>query len=134
MSLRYDGDRMDIRQGLTHFVMGKVVLALVGMFTLLLVIREFIVGSFAAYSVLVALVDMLTTISGFGLTYVLLCYVSELFFRHYQRLLRIYVYSLIGLLRPGVLLPAVLLVANVYAEELASQIGLVTLAVFRDKN
>lgn len=120
MSSRYGSER--IGRGLMHFVLGKGVSAVAGVSAMLLVVRELSVESFAAYSVLVALVEMLTAISGLGLIHVLLRYVPELYAKHYQASLRNLIFSSLGL-RSGVLLLAAL-IAYMFAAELAPHIGL----------
>lgn len=120
MSTRYGGER--IKRGLLHFALGKGISALAGIFAMLLVIRELSVEAFAAYSVLVALVEMLTAISGLGLAHALLRYVPELYSRHYQVSLRNFVYGALGLRTSLLLLAA--LVAYVFSDKLAPQIGL----------
>lgn len=120
MSARYSGER--IKRGLVHFVLGKGVSAIAGIFAMLLVIRELSVDSFAAYSVLVALVETLTAISGLGLVHALLRYVPELYSKHYQVSLRNFVYGAVAV-RTAVLLLAVV-IAYMFADKLAPYIGL----------
>jgi|GEM_PF-338290 len=120
MSERYGHER--IRRGLVNFVLGKGVSAAAGMIAMLLVIRALSVTSFAAYSVLVALVEILTAVSGLGLAHALLRYVPELYAKHFQVSLRRFVYGSIGL-RTGVLLLAAAY-AYLFADQLAPHIGL----------
>lgn len=120
MSERYGHER--IRRGLVNFVLGKGVSAAAGMIAMLLVIRALSVTSFAAYSVLVALVEILTAVSGLGLAHALLRYVPELYAKHFQVSLRRFVYGAIGL-RTGVLLLAAIY-AYLFADQLAPHIGL----------
>jgi O-antigen/teichoic acid export membrane protein len=120
MNERYGHER--IRRGLMNFVLGKGVSAIAGMFAMLLVIRALSVPSFAAYSVLVALVELLTAISGLGLAHALLRYVPELYAQHFQISLRKFVYGSIGL-RSAVLLIAASF-AYLFADHLAPLIGL----------
>jgi O-antigen/teichoic acid export membrane protein len=120
MTSRYGRER--ILRGLLHFVLGKGVSAIAGMFAILLVIRSLSIESFAAYSVLVALVEMLTAISGLGLAHALLRYVPELYANHYQISLRNFVYGAIGLRSVVMLLAAIL--AYLFSDKLAPHIGL----------
>lgn len=117
---RYSGERL--KRGLIHFVLGKGVSAIAGVAAMMLVIRELSVESFAAYSVLVALVEMLTTISGLGLVHALLRYVPELYNKHYQISLRKLILGTIGL-RSSVLLLASL-AAFFLANQFAPLVGL----------
>lgn len=68
-----------VRSGLVHFLMGKIVSAVAGMAAMVLVVRGLTVPEFAAYSVLVALVEVFTALSGMGLSHIILRYVPELF-------------------------------------------------------
>ena len=120
MSTRYGKKR--IQQSLIYFVLGKGVSAVAGVSAMLLVIRGLSVESFAAYSVLVALVEILSTISGLGLAHVLMRYVPELYSKHYQVSLRNLIYGSLGL-RSIVLLLATF-VAYQFAGELAPLVGL----------
>ena len=120
MSTRYGKKR--IQQSLIYFIMGKGVSAVAGVFVMLLVIRELSVESFAAYSVLVALVEMLSAISGLGLAHVLMRYVPELYSKHYQVSLRNLIYGSLGLRSIVLLLAA--FVAYQFAGELAPHVGL----------
>jgi O-antigen/teichoic acid export membrane protein len=120
MSERYGHER--IRRGLVNFVLGKGVSAAAGMIAMLLVIRALSVTSFAAYSVLIALVEILTAVSGLGLAHALLRYVPELYAKHFQVSLRRFVYGSVGL-RTAVLLMAAAY-AYLFADQLAPHIGL----------
>lgn len=119
-SSRFSGDRL--KRGLIHFVLGKGVSAVAGILAMMLVIRELTIESFAAYSILVALVEMLTTISGLGLVHVLLRYVPELYNKHYQTSLRQLILGSLSL-RSGVLLLASL-AAYALADRFAPLVGL----------
>ena len=119
-SSRFSGERL--KRGLMHFVLGKGVSAIAGMLAMMLVIRELTIESFAAYSVLVALVEMLTTISGLGLVHVLLRYVPELYNKHFQTSLRQLILGSLSL-RSGVLLLASL-AAYALADQFAPLVGL----------
>jgi O-antigen/teichoic acid export membrane protein len=120
MSKRYGKDR--VKSGLTHFVLGKAFSAIAGLLAMMLVIRELTVESFAAYSVLVALVEILTAISGLGLVHVLLRYVPELYAQHYQIALKQLVIGAIGL--RTLLLLIASFIAYAFADRLAPAIGL----------
>ncbi len=90
MSERYGQAR--IKRGLFNFALGKGVSALAGMAAIVMVIRALSVQSFAAYSVLVALVEIVTAISRLGLAQALLRYaVPELYAKHFQVSLRRFV-------------------------------------------
>ncbi|MFM9913831.1 MAG: sulfotransferase [Methylophilaceae bacterium] len=86
MIARYGADR--VKRGLLHFFIGKSTSALAGILAMLLVIRELSVEAFAAYSVLLAFVELLTALAGFGLAHALLRYVPELYAKHYQTSLK----------------------------------------------
>ena len=77
MVTRYGHER--VKRGLVHFFVGKSVSALGGFFAMLLVVHGLSISDFAKYSVLVALVEVFTAISGFGLSHVILRYVPELY-------------------------------------------------------
>ena len=120
MSNRYGGAR--IRRGLSHFIIGKGVSAVAGLLCMLLVIRGLSIESFAAYSVLTALVELFTALTGLGLVHALLRYVPELYAKQYQVSLRKFTYGAFGI-RTAVLLLAALL-AFMFADKLAPEIGL----------
>lgn len=120
MGLRYGRDR--VVAGLIHFLLGKGISSVAGFLAMVLVIRALPVDQFASYSVLVALVETLTGLSGLGLAHALLRYVPELYARHYQRALRKYVGGSV-LLRSAVLLLAAF-AAYLLSNQLAPMIGL----------
>ncbi|MFN5047453.1 beta-1,6-N-acetylglucosaminyltransferase [Roseateles sp.] len=91
----YSGSR--VRRGLWHFLLGKGVSSLAGLAAMLLVVRELAVAEFAAYSVLVALVEIVTALTGLGLSHVVLRYVPELFAAAEVRALRGLVLRAFGL-------------------------------------
>lgn len=109
MSIRYGGER--VRRGLVHFALGKAVSATCGFVAMILVVRALSVAQFADYSVLVALIEVVTAISGFGLSHALMRYVPELFARNFTQALRQFVLGAV-LFRSSVLL---LIVAIAYA-------------------
>lgn len=119
MSQRYGSTR--IKRGLSHFVLGKGVSALANVSAMLLVIRGLSIESFAVYSVLVALIDTLTIISGFGIANALLRYVPELYAKLYQLSLKNFVGGAVGL--RILLLLLVALLAYLFSERLAPLIG-----------
>lgn len=75
----YGGER--VRRGLWHFLLGKGVSSVAGLAAMVLVVRGLTIEEFAAYSVLVALVEVFTAVSGLGLSHLVLRYVPELFNR-----------------------------------------------------
>ena len=77
-----------IATGMKHFLMGKALTSVAGIGTLLLVIRGLPVVEFAAYSVLVGLVDVLLVVTSVGTGQVLTRFVPELFNRHLLHALR----------------------------------------------
>jgi O-antigen/teichoic acid export membrane protein len=111
-----------IRKGLRHFLVGKGVSACAGFAAMVLVVRALPVPEFAAYSVLVALVEVFTALSGMGLSHVILRYVPELYSLNRLPSLRTLVGMALGL-RSLVLLMA-LLIAFFAASPLAVLIGL----------
>ncbi len=115
----YGRDR--VRRGLQHFMVGKVVSAGAGFAAMVLVVRGLPVPEFAAYSVLIALVEVFTAVSGMGLTHVIMRYVPELYGTQRMAPLRAVVGVALGL-RSAVLvfaLLAALLAAQPLAELLA---------------
>lgn len=120
MIARYGADR--VKQGLLHFFIGKSASALAGIFAMLLVIRELSVEAFAAYSVLVAFVELLTALAGFGLAHALLRYVPELYAKHYQTSLKQLVYGS-TVIRTGLLLLFVF-IAYLCSDKLAPHVSL----------
>lgn len=75
----YAGAR--VKRGLWHFLLGKGVSSVAGLAAMVLVVRGLTVDEFAAYSVLVALVEVFAAVSGLGLSHLVLRYVPELFNR-----------------------------------------------------
>jgi hypothetical protein len=119
MSQRYGSTR--IMRGLSHFVLGKGLSALANLLAMLLVIRGLSIESFAVYSILIALVDTLTIISGFGIVNALLRYVPELYAKHYQSSLRSFVEAAVSL--RIMLLLIIALLTYLFSESLAPLIG-----------
>lgn len=89
---RYGGER--IKRSLAHFIVGKGVSALASMLAMLLVVRALSIDYFAAYTVLIALVDTITIVSGLGIAQALLRYVPVLYARHFQRSLKAFLVQL----------------------------------------
>lgn len=77
-----------VKRGLLHFFIGKSVSAAAGLLAMLLVVQGLSIADFAKYSVLVALVEVFTAISGFGLSHVILRYVPELYVSYQASALR----------------------------------------------
>lgn len=86
MVARYGHER--VKRGLMHFFIGKSVSAIGGFFAMLLVVHGLSIGDFAKYSVLVALVEVFTAVSGFGLSHVILRFVPELYASYQASALR----------------------------------------------
>lgn len=68
-----------VRSGLVHFLLGKSLSSVAGFVGMVLVVRALAVEEFAAYSVLVALVEVVTALTGLGMSHVILRFVPELF-------------------------------------------------------
>ncbi len=120
MSERYGGER--VRRGLLHFVLGKGVSALSGFVAMVLVVRILPVEVFADYSVLIALVEFVTALSGLGLAHAMLRYVPQLYVLNYRTALRQFVWG--AFLLRSVVLVAVALLAWVLASPISPLIGL----------
>lgn len=116
----YGRDR--VRRGLQHFLIGKIVSAVAGFIAMVLVVRALPVPEFAAYSVLVALIEVFTALSGMGLSHVILRYVPELFNAGRLASLRQVVAVALGL-RSAVLV-GLLLLTLLLAQPLADLLGL----------
>jgi O-antigen/teichoic acid export membrane protein len=117
---RYGGER--IKRGLTYFILGKGMSALASMLAMLLVVRVLSVGNFAAYTVLIALVDTITIVSGLGIAQALVRYVPVLYAKHLRHSLKTLILQLLGF-RTFFLLFVVGLI-YFFASFLASYIGL----------
>lgn len=116
----YAGER--VKRGLWHFMLGKGVSSVAGFAAMVLVVRGLTIDEFAAYSVLVALVEVFTAVSGLGLSHVVLRYVPELFNRArlvvLSKLMRV-----VLVLRTSVLVVA-LAAAALVSDRLAGWLGL----------
>lgn len=87
MSEHYGAAR--IRTSIVHYLVGKTTSSIAGFLALILLARSLSVEAFADYSVLVALVEVLTALSGFGLVHAVLRFIPELYGNHrYQSLWR----------------------------------------------
>jgi len=100
MSERYGAAR--VHASIAHFLLGKAVSSLAGFITIILLVKALPVSEFAAYSVLVSLEDVVTALSGLGLTHAILRYVPELYAQKYRIALRRFVIAA-GLSRVTVL-------------------------------
>ena len=107
ISSRYSGER--VRRGIVHFLLGKGVSAVCGFLAMVLVVRALSLQGFADYTVLVALVELATALSGLGLGHVLLRYVPELYEKRYRLSLRRLVWGAIGMRTVAVVLLALVL-------------------------
>lgn len=86
MSQQFSGAKL--RQGINHFLIGKVVSAGAGLAAMLLVIRSLSVSEFAEYSVLMALTELFTALAGLGISHAVLRYVPEFMAKQYRQSLR----------------------------------------------
>jgi hypothetical protein len=120
MSYRFSNDR--VKRGLSAFIVGKIVSALAGLAAMVLVVRGLSVPDFAAYSVLFALVEVFTAVSGMGLAHVILRYVPELYATRRPTALRSLLHAAIGI--RSIVLVAWLVLAFVAALPLARLINL----------
>ncbi len=92
---RYGSDR--VRKGVRHFIAGKVISSLAGVAALVIVVRGLSIESFAHYSVLLALIELLSALSGFGVVHALLRFVPELYGAHYRQALSRFVWGALGM-------------------------------------
>lgn len=120
MIARYGKER--VKRGLIHFFIGKSVSALGGFCAMLLVVHALSISDFAKYSVLVALVEVFTALSGFGIAHMFLRYVPELYVKFQSKALRSLILFGLGF-RSGVLV-LLLLLAWVCSGYLSAWIGL----------
>lgn len=98
-----------INKGLKHFLLGKGLTSLAGIGTLLLVVRGLGIEEFAAYSVLLGLVELLLAITNVGTGQILTRFVPEVYTLGYRHALRRMIITLLAA-RHVVLLGAVLLI------------------------
>lgn len=120
MIARYGKER--VKRGLIHFFIGKSVSALGGFCAMLLVVHALSIGDFAKYSVLVALVEVFTALSGFGIAHMFLRYVPELYVKFQAKALRSLILFGLGF-RTSVLI-LLLLLAWLLSGYLSAWIGL----------
>jgi len=111
-----------IAKGLKHLLLGKGLTSAAGIGTLLLVVRGLDLPSFAAYSVLLGLVELLSAITNVGTGQIVTRFVPEAYTHGFHRTLRRLVTALLAL-RYSVLVLAVLLLYVVLAT-VAGWIGL----------
>ncbi|MGE0799926.1 MAG: lipopolysaccharide biosynthesis protein [Lautropia sp.] len=98
-----------ISRGLKHLLLGKGLTSAAGIGTLLLAVRGLSLAEFAAYSVLIGLVEMISALTNVGVGQVMTRFVPEIYTLGYRRTLRRMVNSLLGL-RYAVLIGALLLI------------------------
>ena len=120
MSQRFGNTQ--VKRGLSAFFAGKVISGLAGLWAMVLVVRGLSVSEFAAYSVLFALVEVFTAISGLGLAHVILRYVPELYATHRPAAMRSLLGFAIGI-RTSVLV-ACLVLAYALSDSLAPLVKL----------
>jgi O-antigen/teichoic acid export membrane protein len=98
-----------INKGLKHFLLGKGLTSIAGVCTLLLVVRGLDIEEFAAYSILLGLVELLIAITNVGTGQIVTRFVPEVYTLGYRHVLRRMVVLLLAM-RYVVLLAAVLLI------------------------
>jgi O-antigen/teichoic acid export membrane protein len=81
-------NKVRVRRGLYHFLLGKVVSSIAGFGAMVLVVRSLSIVDFAHYSILIALVEYLAAFSAVGLAHVVIRYVPELYMKGYSHSLR----------------------------------------------
>lgn len=81
-------NKVRVRRGLYHFLLGKVFSSIAGFGAMVLVVRCLSVVDFAHYSILIALVEYLAAFSALGLAHVVIRYVPELYMKGYSHSLR----------------------------------------------
>lgn len=119
MSSRFG--RQKIKTGIKHFLIGKVLSSLAGFIALILTVRGLSISEFAAYSILIALVEYVTALSGFGLTHVVMRYVPELYGREYYYAFRKFISRVIYCRVASLLLLGV--VAYLFSDKLSMLLG-----------
>ncbi|UCV17249.1 polysaccharide biosynthesis protein [Ferribacterium limneticum] len=110
-----------VKRGLLNFFIGKSVSAVGGLLAMVLVVHGLSIGDFATYSILVALVEVFTAVSGLGLTHVILRYVPELYASYQASALRFIVLAAFGL--RSIVLVCALGVAWLFSDSIGSWIG-----------
>lgn len=114
--------RQKIRRSFMHFLLGKGISSIAGIAFLLLTVRYLSVEEFATYSLLLALVPILSTLSGVGLTHILMRYTPELHALHKNDVLANLVYRML-LIRSFVLF-ILLLAIYIFAAQVSAWFGL----------
>lgn len=114
--------RARVRTGVKHFLLGKAISSVAGFAALLLVVRGLSVTDFATYSVLFALIEVLTALSGFGLVHAVLRFVPELYVRHSPRALPRLAYGTLAI--RSAVLSLVTLCAYMFSGTIAGWMGL----------
>lgn len=122
MISRYDSTR--VRRSVVHFLAGKSISSLAGFFALILVVRGLSIVDFANYSVLIALVETLTALSGLGLVHAVLRFVPELYGKHYKTALRQFVVSALSIRTVSLIILA--FVALIMSHSVSGWIGIRT--------
>lgn len=120
MSNRYGSDR--IRKGLLHFIFGKGFSAIASLVAMILVVRALSPAEFAAYSVLIALVETVGALSGIGIPQIIQRYVPDLYQKRHDHSLRRLIVVAVGV-RLSVLL-ALTLALHALAAQLAPALGI----------
>lgn len=82
-------NKIRVRRGLYHFLLGKLFSSVAGFGAMVLVVRCLPVVDFAHYSILVGLVEYITAFSAMGLAHVVIRYVPELYLKGYAHSLRV---------------------------------------------
>lgn len=111
-----------INKGIKHFLLGKGLTSIAGIGTLLLVVRALEIEQFAAYSILFAIVELLSAITNIGTGQVFTRFIPEIYAQGYRRALRRLIVTLLAL-RYAVHAAAILLLL-VFAPTISGWIGL----------
>ncbi len=119
MSTRFGSQ--NIKNGVKHFLIGKVLSSVAGFIALILTVRGLSITEFAAYSILIALVEYVTALSGFGLTHIVLRYVPELYGREYDYAFKTFVTRALYCRLASLLVLAVL--AYIFSDKLSMLLG-----------
>jgi O-antigen/teichoic acid export membrane protein len=120
MAARFGNTR--VKRGLLNFFIGKSIAAVGGLLAMILVVRDLSIADFARYSVLVALVEIFTAISGLGLSHVVLRYVPQLYASYKTHALRFVVLASFGV--RSIVLVFALGIAWLFSDTFSSWIGL----------
>jgi len=98
-----------ISKGIKHFLLGKGLTSIAGIGTLLFVVRALDIGEFAAYSILVGIVELLSAITNIGTGQIFTRFIPEVYAQGYRLALRKLVVTLLAL-RYVVLIATILLI------------------------